>query len=101
MDDRTLQALRRSIANWQARVDGTYTGPEGAAGCPLCLLFNRREDSKDDCIGCPVANKVGKKYCEGTPYEMWADQGMLQPLAEQELKFLQSLLPPSGPSHEQ
>ena len=29
--------------------------------CPLC-------DEHENCVGCPVANRVGQTNCEGTPY---------------------------------
>lgn len=97
----TLEALRRSIAKWEAIVAGTL--PElGALNCPLCRLFL---NTSSVCNGCPVKNATGESRCNGTPYDYWivgmesansrfASTPELKVLAQAELDFLKSLLPP-------
>lgn len=99
MDAGTLEALRGSIAKWEGIVAGTR--PDlGVLNCPLCRKF-----SVPECDGCPVKNATGQVGCHDTPYDYWA-VGMdsansrfaptpeLKVLAQAELDFLKSLLPP-------
>jgi len=102
MDERTLAALRGSIAKWRAIVyEGAFD--EGVVNCPLCELFARLSSP---CTGCPVSEKSGKSSCAGTPYERWSDAATKGPggswrvgsaesldAALAELAFLESLLP--------
>ncbi len=99
MDERTLEALRGSVAKWQQIVDGEGMDL-GTYNCPLCLEFYDGEES-GDCDGCPVAAKTGTQYCNRTPYE---DLELnMKPRetytevdvegARRELEFLKSLLP--------
>lgn len=108
MDDRTLEALKGSIEKWQRIVVSTGVD-KGAKNCPLCNLFYRRDDLNvnDNCCGCPVAEKTGKKFCINTPYDDWVDYQERQSpsnsgradtserliAARAELAFLESLLP--------
>jgi hypothetical protein len=110
-DERTITALKGSIEKWQAIVNGTGHD-DGVVNCPLCQAF------KYKCVGCPVFNKTGSRYCSGTPYNDWSDYDPseeelleLTPeqreaksldkvfnaeskrLAQAELDFLKSLLP--------
>ena len=103
MNKKTLTALKGSIRKWKKIVAGTGRD-HGRVNCPLCKIFNTMEYL---CIGCPVAKKVGRKACLGTPYYDWQlhisyctiykDMYSMCPtcnkLAEKELRFLQSLLP--------
>src|SRR6185312_7545544 len=102
MDERTLEALKRSIEKWETRVvlGAGYDGPVGASGCPLCQLHA----DGSGCFGCPVAQKVRQHGCHGTPYYDWRDAlwdarrtPSLAPLvmkrAQAEVDFLKSLLP--------
>lgn len=67
MDDWTLDALRGSIAKWEAIVDGT--GEDlGTSNCPLCHEFYN-----NGCVGCPVSAATGKPRCGGTPYDDYDD----------------------------
>lgn len=68
MDEQTLDALKGSIAKWEAIVAGT--GEDlGAENCPLCALFLRNsKDRSNDCKRCPVKIKTGLRYCKNTPY---------------------------------
>ncbi len=91
MNSETLEALKGSIAKWEAIVAGTGFD-NGADNCPLCGLFNNADDPETDCDGCPVAEKSGHKYCGGTPYTKFVPWGGIK-AAQEELDFLRSLLP--------
>jgi len=94
MDPKTLTALQGSIQKWQNIVDGTGKD-EGPENCPLCQLFYTPQ-TLYDCEGCPVREKTGKRYCEGSPYQAWSDNedaSKNTELALNELNFLKSLLP--------
>lgn len=114
MDERTLTALKGSIAKWEAIVEGAGAD-EGQNNCPLCEEFALIHD----CEGCPVAERVGTTGCVGTPYQKWKtaaerefDDGIsddpcpayeattpkLIKLAQAELDFLRSLLPTEASS---
>lgn len=102
MDERTLTALKGSIAKWERMAADNRDDAEAAADvdCPLCVLFNKAAvRDEGDCIGCPVFEKTGRRYCTNTPYVHWADAAdngddeWMQDAAEDELDFLRSLLP--------
>lgn len=99
MKKQTLAALKSSIRHWERLLIGadTYMGP---GYCRLCKIFNERHW----CAGCPVYEKTGKRWCEGTPYLKASEahrQGQAAtrkelPLIFDELRFLRSLLPERG-----
>lgn len=112
MNVRTLIALRGSIEKWEKIVDGSGTD-EGTRNCPLCVEFNT-EDNK--CEGCPVKESTGRGFCSGTPFEKWdyligqrgdysKPRGLnslsgelreeAKKVAQEEVDFLKSLLPPT------
>jgi hypothetical protein len=95
MDARTLEALKGSIAKWEAIVAGTGKD-DGYFNCPLCKLFNDQGDDEDDCVKCPVFIRVRARYCENSPYYAYRDaigtDGEAA-AAKAELDFLRSLLP--------
>lgn len=107
MDADTLEALRGSIAKWEAIVEKRGED-NGCGNCPLCLKFNRmhttgarhRYSNEDDspppsnCAGCPVAEATGQDYCDGSPYERYGTLTRPHGVAVEELAFLKSLLPP-------
>lgn len=94
----TLDALRGSIAKWEAIVDGTGED-NGWKNCPLCLLFNNRsgEITNKYCRGCPVAD-AGHTRCDHTPYadfveaEDACDTEARAQAAKDEGRFLRGLL---------
>jgi hypothetical protein len=87
MDEKTLTALKESIAKWEERAAGDHHGKLGLSNCPLCELFHPNCKS-----GCPVAQKTGDYYCIGSPYHTYnCDRTDLN--ARAELDFLKSLLP--------
>ena len=109
MDDKTLTALKGSIAKWDAIADGTGAD-RGIDNCPLCALFYNH-----NCDGCPVYEKTEYEDCQNSPYEQWqhdyrsecgiyptgagggayATTDSLKALARKEADFLRSLLPES------
>ena len=109
MDEKTLTALRGSIAKWEAIIAGTMED-KGSSNCPLCQLFNSMidENYQLECNGCPVAAKVKASFCSLTPYSDWQDcfgvfdiryaaTSEQKAAAQAELDFLRSLLPgPDG-----
>lgn len=61
------KALEASIARWEKIATGElYSG--GITTCALCDLF-----WADACKGCPVRERGGAPYCEGTPYESFLE----------------------------
>lgn len=101
MDPNTLEALRGSIAKWQAIVDGTGKD-RGILNCPLCQLFHSgcRDDGVNGCTGCPVRQATGQRGCMGSPYELYYSaqeagaKDAMRKHAVEELAFLKTLLPP-------
>src|SRR5690242_9276755 len=106
MDEKTLTALKESIAHWERNVAAetpaeASTLSDDCALCDLFCPFGLR------CNGCPVREKTGMNQCRDTPFydaheahlswqhadgtrENW------QLAAQRELDFLKSLLPTEG-----
>lgn len=105
MNPDTLRALRGTIEKWTKILLGEIND-EGADNCPLCAKFNNIHQIKDkDCIGCPVMEKTKNRYCLKSPYIAWQSRNFdrseyldpdYQRLAQAELDFLKSLLPPEA-----
>lgn len=102
MDPTALTALQGAIAKWElmATDDETAIAKGRAIKCQLCVLFNPPASTQpDDCVGCPIYAETGQKYCDGTPYNEWADANTdedyerRQAAAGNEVEFLKSLLP--------
>lgn len=108
MPPETLEALRGSIKKWEGIVRGDEVD-QGSSNCPLCKLF-LDDDDEPACCGCPVAERVDRIGCEGTPYRAWMNATVLygkedaewfrkaetdehKAAAQAEVDFLQSLLP--------
>jgi hypothetical protein len=90
MDERTLTALKGSIAKWEGIVAGTVDD-DGPNNCPLCQEFYIA-----NCNGCPVKEETGMTGCGGTPYDYFDDPKYDRDIvAMDELNFLRSLLPVS------
>jgi hypothetical protein len=108
MDAKTLEALKASIAKWERNAEAK-TPDEfklGWSECPLCDLFL----DPGRCGGCPVFNRIGERFCRGTPYinaswtsSWWtsSDQSSFRDrahaAARDEVAFLKSLLPEATP----
>ncbi len=106
MDEQTLKALNDSINNkWKGiRYEGKKD--QGASNCKLCKLF-----LDFNCRGCPVFERTGIEACERTPYVRWKmhhrvihplnrypyrmlpDCVKCETLCDEEIAFLESLLP--------
>jgi len=98
MNNKTLEALRGSIAKWEGIIAGTVEDL-GDTNCPLCQMFNN-DDSEWPCRGCPVKKITGATYCKGSPYVSFAKvkhhgskNDEYREAAQAELDFLKSLLP--------
>ncbi len=75
MDERTRELVQRSIDEKWALILKGEANDEGHDDCPLCAEFldpvsGTPED--DDCFGCPISNKTGLPYCNGSPYREWS-----------------------------
>jgi hypothetical protein len=105
MDKKTLAALEGSIRKWEGIInDGKEDTIES---CHLCRMYHEEFTGYEGvtCKGCPVAEKTGRPYCEGSPYEEWSNydyendmsgkvtDDRSRELAIEELEFLKSLLP--------
>ena len=111
MNDETLKALQESIAKWErnARVRKPESYRLDSTDCPLCDLF-WSDSSATACVGCPVGQRSGLRYCQNTPYrdahEAWdiwrrdpenvASARAARKAARDEVAFLKSLLPGGG-----
>lgn len=104
---KSLDALRGSIAKWEAIVAGTGHDV-GTTNCPLCVLYYESDEDKDGktiyCTRCPVYHETEYDGCQKTPYDKWAqvssntlprmaDNPERLAAAQAELSFLRSLLP--------
>ena len=98
MTPRTRKALELSIKHWERIVTGEDTSVS-AISCALCQLFNPVENSraKDNCRGCPVAQRTGRGWCDGSPYrtvvKLTPGTIAFRRAAMKELRFLESLRP--------
>lgn len=110
MDNKTLTALRESIAHWDRMASGKRQKDEhiGVPDCALCALFwtwDKLGTDSPSCVKCPVMQRTGKKFCVGSPFDAASnivndhhgDEGYDTPefreAAMRELEFLRSLLP--------
>lgn len=91
MDEKTLTALKGSIAKWEGIVAGTMED-NGPDNCPLCKEFYHL-----NCKGCPVATDTAMSGCEGTPYYYYEEGDESEDIAKAELDYLRSLLPEGAP----
>lgn len=106
MDEKTLEALRGSIAKWEKIVAGSEID-RYSSNCPLCHAFCHTHQDRL-CTGCPVEQRTGEGGCNLSPYDAWDDyhERIMDPeqprtafddksreLAQAELDFLKSLLP--------
>jgi hypothetical protein len=69
-----LTPLKKSIDHWR-EVSGVvkpWDAHIGVDNCALCDAYYT-DDNDDDsvnrcCVGCPIREKTGKQFCNGTPY---------------------------------
>lgn len=108
MDEKTAEALERSIRKWEAIANGT--GEDNLnQNCALCRAF-QYVNGEADCAGCPVMARTGLQFCTGSPWQSWAEAqerynsripwrantAELKALAQAELDFLKSLRVPAS-----
>lgn len=90
-----LRALRASIRKWEfitallEKAPRRQIADRGTDTCALCQLYYNHDRFVDHCDGCPVMEKTGQRYCDGTPYG--SEKGLKR--AQGEVEFLRSLLP--------
>lgn len=107
MNQKTLTMLQKSIEHWERNAaEKPEDASTRAADCALCGVFNNSYTAENDCLGCPVYEKTGETFCEGSPYPR-ADTALRiwrrfpnslrekewREAARDELEFLKSLLP--------
>ena len=105
MSPDTAQALKESALAWRIRAAGIISKPK-AQNCPLCKLHNTPTHSdSSNCLKCPIYQKTGDRFCEGTPYKHYSnycrflenlsdkDIAEMKIWADQEYRFLLSLFP--------
>lgn len=93
-----IRALKSSIKHWVRLSTGKRRSNEdtGVNHCALCKIYHSGE-----CEGCPVSEKTGQTYCDGSPFEAAVEvkhkygisSKQFKQAAKRELKFLKSLLP--------
>jgi hypothetical protein len=110
MNQETLQALQDSIAHHERARDNRESENVGSETCPLCRLFLKRNTGGAawNCDGCPVKERTGKNFCQGSPWypdEDWSEElcdvqfservsdDKWRELEQREIDFLRSLLP--------
>lgn len=60
-----IDIMQASVNKWQRIIEGR-SSDGGVWDCPPCRLFYLLV-----CIGCPIAQYTGKKFCQGSPYGDW------------------------------
>lgn len=99
LSKKALKALEESINNWNCRALDMFVGiGDARLDCPLCMLYNNDNIRSigNECIQCPIAKKVDRRYCKNTPYTDWWDAETFEEqydAIEAEINFLCSLLP--------
>lgn len=63
MNKRTI--MEASVRKWNRIIAGE-SSDGGVLDCPPCRIFYMLF-----CIGCPIAEYTGKKFCKGSPYPDW------------------------------
>lgn len=104
MNAKTLKALKLTVAHWTRLATGKRRKNESiyAENCALCKMFLVKYDcSKEECLGCPVAENTGHQFCQRTPWynakdaknEFGIKSVIFKSAAKKQLAFLTSLLP--------
>jgi hypothetical protein len=60
-----IKIMKASVAKWE-RILAGKGADGGVLDCPPCRIYYLLV-----CIGCPIAEYTGKKFCRGTPYPRW------------------------------
>ena len=61
------KALKGSIKKWKKIISGEGVD-KGSENCPLCIENSNKPYS---CGECPISEKTGQDWCEGSPYILW------------------------------
>ena len=60
-----IRVMEASVRKWERIIAGD--GADGGVlDCPPCRLFYVLI-----CIGCPISEYTGEKFCKGSPYIAW------------------------------
>lgn len=104
MNEKTIVAIKESIAHWDRLATGTQAEKEDIfyRDCPLCAIFYLKP--KSYCIGCPVMTKTGRSHCDGSPWPLASATNLVYGKNHPEFRdaaklmatFLRSLLPEEG-----
>ncbi len=105
MNRETYDALVASVEKWRENACGpSHEAKTGNINCPLCNLFHRADTLLSRaCVGCPVRDATGMRYCMETPYRLALaatysdDEGRWRAAAQREADFLAALVPAGGP----
>lgn len=81
--------LAFALENGVNGVNGDVCGLNGRT-CALCSVYGKYGN---DCKGCPVMEKTGKRYCVGTPWEDIHHASQNAESCSKEIEFLVSLRP--------
>ncbi len=60
-----LTIMESSVQKWNRIIAGERSDG-GVIDCPPCRIFYMLV-----CIGCPIAEYTGHKFCKGSPYGRW------------------------------
>lgn len=60
-----IKIMESSVRKWERIIEGKGSDG-GVLDCPPCRIFYILI-----CIGCPIAEYTGKKFCKGSPYGRW------------------------------
>ena len=60
-----IQIMEAAVRKWDAIIAGEKADG-GVLDCPPCRIFYIVF-----CIGCPISEYTGKKFCVGSPYPDW------------------------------
>lgn len=60
-----ITIMESSVAKWD-RIINKKGSDGGILDCPPCRIYYWLV-----CLGCPIAQHSGKKFCKGTPYVDW------------------------------
>jgi len=65
-----IKIMESSVRKWQRILDGKGSDG-GVLDCPPCRIYYLLI-----CIGCPIAEYTGQKFCKGSPYGPWYQHQM-------------------------
>ena len=60
-----IKIMEASVRKWDRIIAGKG-GDGGVLDCPPCRIYYVLI-----CIGCPISQYTGKKFCKGSPYIPW------------------------------